>query len=462
MRRFGFAIALFCLLLAGCAPALTATSAVTDLPTPVFSPSPSATFAPTNTLAPTLTAMPAPPTVTPLPISGCPQENPDLIPDFPYCTPDGSCEAASYIRPILEFLNSGGTQKAILQAFDKGRNIIPNEYILSAELTGDKNPEFIYSDFEKGLVIFGCRNGQYEIMLETGNPQYGVISTQDLNSDESPELTVADQYGLRIYDWDGSRFNPNLLYFYDGSTNDVVYVDGLWTYAFVRSAQAYLIKLQSGTPSPSAFRIDGINYIPYRRYKLTISWDGEKFSVSYPEYTPPEYRFQAVQDADIAVLEQKYDVAVDLYQQAIFSDKLGWWSLERRNYLFYLEVTKYDLGLSQSVVEPSQDNTDYRQLAAYAYYRMVILHTFLGEMEAAQVKYATLQEKFPAGNPGHPYVELATDFWNAYQSSVKMYNACAAAIAYADAHPEILTPLGSDYHGAQSHTYLPADVCPLR
>lgn len=93
---------------------------------------------------------------------------------------------------------------------------------------------------------------------------------------------------------------------------------------------------------------------------------------------------------------------------------------------------------------------------------MIILHTFLGELEAAQVKYATLQEKFPAGNPGHPYVEMATDFWNAYQSSGKIYNACAAAIAYADAHSEILTPLGSDYHGWQSRIYKPADVCPFR
>lgn len=110
---------------------------------------------------------------------------------------------------------------------------------------------------------------------------------------------------------------------------------------------------------------------------------------------------------------------------------------------------------------PAPDPTEYPRLAAYAYYRMLILHTFLGEMDSAQVKYATLQEKFPAESPGHPYVEMATDFWNAYQSSGRMYDACAAAIAYADAHPEILIPLGSDYHGWQSHQYQPADVCPF-
>ncbi len=34
----------------------------------------------------------------------------------------------------------------------------------------------------------------------------------------------------------------------------------------------------------------------------------------------------------------------------------------------------------------------------------------------------------------------------------------AAAIAC----PEILIPLGSDYHGAQSRKYTPADICPFR
>jgi len=33
------------------------------------------------------------------------------------------------------------------------------------------------------------------------------------------------------------------------------------------------------------------------------------------------------------------------------------------------------------------DFTEYPRLAAYAYYRMVILHTFLGETEAGQDRF---------------------------------------------------------------------------
>ncbi|MFN8427531.1 MAG: hypothetical protein U0X87_14890 [Anaerolineales bacterium] len=43
-----------------------------------------------------------------------------------------------------------------------------------------------------------------------------------------------------------------------------------------------------------------------------------------------------------------------------------------------------------------------------------------------------------------------------------MYDGCAAAINTRSEHPDILIPLGSDYHGAQSHIYVPEDVCPFR
>ena len=111
---------------------------------------------------------------------------------------------------------------------------------------------------------------------------------------------------------------------------------------------------------------------------------------------------------------------------------------------------------------PIPDPGEHPRLAAYAYYRMIVLHIHLGETEAATIQYATLQDKFPAASPGHPYAEMASAFWDAYQSSQNMTSACGAAIQYAVAHPDILTVLGSDYHGAQSHTYVPEDVCPFR
>ncbi len=92
----------------------------------------------------------------------------------------------------------------------------------------------------------------------------------------------------------------------------------------------------------------------------------------------------------------------------------------------------------------------------------MLLHIVQGQETGASTAYNTLQQKFGNDPYGRPYVEMAMAFWESYQSTHKMYDGCAAAIEYAAEHPEILTPLGSDYHGSQSHIYVPADVCPFR
>jgi hypothetical protein len=92
----------------------------------------------------------------------------------------------------------------------------------------------------------------------------------------------------------------------------------------------------------------------------------------------------------------------------------------------------------------------------------VLLHLVQNHEPEATTVYNTLQQKFSDDQYGRPYAEMATTFWNAYQSTHKMYDGCAAAIQYAAEHPEILTPLGSDYHGSQSHIYVAEDVCPFR
>jgi hypothetical protein len=101
-------------------------------------------------------------------------------------------------------------------------------------------------------------------------------------------------------------------------------------------------------------------------------------------------------------------------------------------------------------------------LAAYAYYRIMLLHLVQNHESDATTVYNTLQQKFGDNPYGSPYVEMATAFWDSYQLTHKMYDGCAVAIRYAAEHREILKPLGSDYHGSQSHTYVPADVCPFR
>lgn len=76
--------------------------------------------------------------------------------------------------------------------------------------------------------------------------------------------------------------------------------------------------------------------------------------------------------------------------------------------------------------------------------------------------YDTLQEKYPAGQPGYEFAAMAKDFWQEYQTSQNIGQACRKAIDYAAAHPEILGYLGDYYHGSQSKIYQPEDVCPVK
>jgi hypothetical protein len=156
-----------------------------------------------------------------------------------------------------------------------------------------------------------------------------------------------------------------------------------------------------------------------------------------------------------------YPTALNLDKQVIFRDGLDWWSRERQEYENAVVQAPWTHEPIPSV-KPSEDETEYPRLAAYACYRIVLLHIVQGHQSDAGTVYKTLQQKFGDDPYGRPYFEMATNFWNTYQSTHRMYESCAAAIRYAAEHPEILIPLGSDYHGWQSHLYVPADVCPFR
>ncbi len=494
----GIVIALFCLLLAGCSPALTATLAATASPAPVFSPSPSATFAPSETLAPTLTAAPdtrssslvETPTITPLPTiptftptfdvrtivtatpapkAECPKGNANLflnlgLPKIRTCRKALASEDDPYkcsdpdiqIK-ILDYLNKGGRLNSIISQLKEDGQKENNTFIYQ-DLTGDGIMDFAYQAGNNpisGYYFYTCTDGIYKVQTIFDHDPYAhyvtIKTIKDLNRNgvSDIEITMADV--LIIFEWNGASFAETLR-IDDGGNSDFVIKD-------VDMNGLSEIVLSRGLPSYWNMAEE----FPWRRYVSIYAWNGSSYTLVSKTFDAPVYRFQALQDADEYLRAGDYPKAIQLYQDVVFSNELGWWSPERRNYEFGIYSAQFDDKFKPTPEPaPEIDSTEYLRLAAYAYYRMVILHTFLGEMDATQVKYATLQEKFPADSPGHPYVEMASAFWEAYQSSGKMVDACGAAIQYAAEHPEILPSLGSDYHGAQSHIYIPADVCPFR
>ena len=432
-------------------PAVSSTITNTPLPT-------IATFTPTFDPRGLSTATKASP-------AQCPDQNPDLMPWFPYCH-DGGCSGGPYYSDIMSYLNLGGTYAKLAEK-------IPIEY---ADLTGDGVKEFAFRDRD-AVFVLGCQEGRYEILLEKlamGSTPF-IEFIDDLNGNGIPELFLSyfGRYyihALNIGEWDGAAFRSLIRIPRGGDEMDIL-VTSYWDYtvADVNGDGLQEIVVVDDIPARPDDMADGL---PWRKETITLGWNGTHYVIDDRAFDAPQYRFQAVQDGDRAVLEGAFEQAIRFYEEAVFDDDLDWWSRERRDY--ESAVTFYDLvsGMGGSMgptitpppfgPEPVEDLSERPMLSAYAYFRLVALYAARGETDEAANQYAAMQQLFPAGNPGYPYRVMAGAFRTALNDGHDLTAACGAAIQYASEHPDILIPLGSDYHGWQSILYKPEDVCPHR
>lgn len=427
-------------------PTATPTASITSLPTiPTFTPTLDATLDASTIV-----------TVTPVPEAECPEEDPSVVAKFATPNSDGSYEP--YRAPeVLDYLNAGGTldrlQKSGLEEI--------------TDLTGDGLHEVLYKEF--GYSFFGCKDGHYQGLLYfVGDSGAGLADILDLNKNGIPEIILYDimHYGyidISVFEWDGNKFRSLIDVRRDISPDTVIDLVDATDYP-------KLVDL-NGDGLKEIVVVYDVNQLcggfgnfcdgtAAREQTTILGWNGQNYVIKQRNYTPAQYRFQAIQDADIASSQKEYDKALSLYQEAIFSDKLRSYSSEIRDNLRAQWDAKYGTTPTPTPYPIALD--EYPKLAAYAYYRIVLLHLVQNHESDATTTYNILQQKFGNNPYDHPYIEMATAFWDTCQSTHTMYDGCAAAIQYATEHPEILIPLGSDYHGSQSHTYVPADVCPFR
>lgn len=468
MKRITITLLIGIIFLTACAGTAslppTATVSVTDnaASTPSSTATATQTPLPSSTPTSSITPLPIIPTFTPtfdartiVTITSaakaqCPKENLSLKPNFSF--PSSFANIDDITAPILNYLNEGGSPNSTVEAL---QNIFKNKHrIYFDDVTGDTIPELISDN--PYLWVAGCMAGKYEVLysnLEASEIE-NIVALRDINSDGIAEIVFYDAapYAAstvyRILEWDGNNFSDLI------SNKGDIQVGGSFTEAQLKDIDGNGIEeliIDIGVRGNIESVING----PLRTEHEIFTWNGHNYILSQSEFATPEYRFQAIQDADSEVLNGRFNKAMNLYQESIQLDKLDWWSKDKSE---YIKAT----ALGTSMPTPTPDLSEYPRLAAYAYYRIMLLHLVQNHEPEATTVYNTLQKKFDRDPYGHPYVEMATAFWEAYQSTHKMYDGCAAAIQYAAEHPEILTPLGSDYHGSQSHIYVPEDVCPFR
>jgi len=446
-----------------------ATSTPTSLPTSTQ------TSIPSPTLTATVTPLPTIPTftptfdastivtVTPATKAECPDENPSFsIASNILVTKDE--HGALDIQEIINALNNGASPNRLMNSIGQEISWFDSNSWVQKDITSDGINELVFTD-DRVVYILNCESGLFQnFITETAEPNWLTSATfkieDDMNLNGVPEVIVDLQGGhstredlVVIYEWNGSGYSSLI----EGGFANAYLNSGLSLLDTDNNKTVELIlKNTLPSPIPSGYA----HLIPWRNETLIYYWNGKNFSKSQTQYDTAQYRFQVIQDADQASINGKYQEALELYQNTVSKDQLLSWSKD----IYENEISKSyaEDGLREVPTSVPPETTEYPRLAAYAYYRIMLLHLVQNQETDATTTYNTLQEKFGNDQYGRPYVEMATAFWNAYQSTHKMYDGCAAAIQYAAEHPEILTPLGSDYHGAQSHTYVPADVCPFR
>jgi len=484
-------------------PSPTAT-APTSTPTPALVPTQTRTSTATKTPPPTPRPLPPTPTVTPYPTFDlaqvtprvpqptaiCPIEDPNLevVVDRSSIT-----DLRTFVDAIWQLIDNGASIQQVAAAFDEAYQMESSLPLI--DLTGDGLPELVVSHTYETIGI-GCDNGEYKALFSysTVDAFSGgeLVSLEDMNLNGIPDVvfayraTSAGNAVVDVLEWDGAQFvsliqanhgenSPDTsvlartLYWYDRSwywrsRGLVGNVPVMNNYANIETRDLdgngtlELILTDPGPGHPDTLH----NFGPWRGKQVVFTWDGVHYLYSSLEMDPPIYRFQAVQDADRYFLLGNYDRALALYQEAIFSDRLAWWSMELRD---YINAVRYaDAAGTPRPTPISPDPNEYADLVAYSRYRIMLLHITRGQMESAQIVYDTLQQEFPAEAAGYEYAHIAMLFWTSFEETGSLSLSCASVTAYVEANPDMLFFLGDSAveHGLQSHIYTAEDICPFK
>ena len=403
-------------------------------------------------------------------VTQCPETDPNLAFDVEKAwqsTAPGE-QNQHFTKYVLEFLNLGGTSQSVLSAFEKlnGREI--NTFFRVEDVTGDQIPEFVFT-YGIWLDVFGCKEGKYELTFtatyESNLDGVSLMDIIDINRDGLAEI-IAFFNGcmgnrcpiLRAYEWNGKDFqnliaNPNSG---DGCSFLSVAPFDVNIREIDNNGTREIILSNNRLPQPD-------NDFPYRKETRTCMWNGQNIVVYKSEFDAPYYRFQAVQDGDRAVLSGDYDKALAFYQRTIDDKSLEWFTQDRKWHDFWIYHSEYFPSFKEPTptASPSmvQDPNEYPILAAYAYYRIMLVYILQNDTAEAESTLSTLQSQFPTGSPGNYFTQVTSIFWQEYQSSMNVQSSCNKVVGYAQENPIPTEYLGDWDHGVHSIHYTPEWIC---
>jgi hypothetical protein len=267
-----------------------------------------------------------------------------------------------------------------------------------------------------------------------------IIEVNDINNNGIAEVVITTQTcnggctDVQILEWDGITFHDLLNWQYPYLNPSVKYLDALKDLVItdVDDDGNSEIILEDGPPLGNLAAYLG-GY-PWRNKTFVFKWDMTQYSLIRFEFEPPYYRFEALHDGDQATLVGDFSKALSFYEQAIFDETLEWWSYERWKYVDSWHMSNYGGIPSPTPLSPDQDADT--NLIAYARYRIVLLHSLQGSIGDAQAAYNTLHVEHGLGMNGYIFAQMATIFWDEFESSGDVAEACQEVNSFAVIHSE--------------------------
>jgi hypothetical protein len=395
----------------------------------------------------TLTPIPSP--TTPPTITLTPTRAPDCPAPFPEANWLAPADFNGYVTAIQSFLSAGGAADALREQLTKASSI-DAQYggVWPVDLTGDGDLETIVSIFDPAreavgslpsgdLLIFGCTNGVDTLLYRdtAGNaaPMVQVREVGDLiGAGRGGQVaTVRSECGAHtcfdtfdMLGWDGNAF-VSLM----GDRLQMPFP----TYTLVNRDGDAALELEA-----VAGQIASVGAGPQRSLTQIWDWNGAQYVLADEFFPPPEYRIHIVNDADDLLASGDFNGALALYERATSDDAsiLDWETRPGRT-----------------------QEGDRANPAAYALYRIMIVHVRLGDVDQARADYDRLNAEYPAGEAGDDYRELAQIFWSSYDTSNSLSAACTAVNVFANNDVDALDGLNA--YGYANRQYVAVDMCPF-
>jgi hypothetical protein len=411
---------------------ITPSKTVTQTPTQITLPT--KTLNPRDFDASTIT------TITPAEPAQCPNLDTSIEIDIDrlisFNQEDGETKPDGLLMDVfIDYLNQGVPIDSLISAIGQQEDY--KKFLLQLQIvdvTGDNIKELIFRN-PIGYEVIGCIDQEYKTITKFGSrDDWPTMEIVDANNDNLMDLSVKYSFGswgssnYHIYSWDGNTFvrqNPNDC-ISAGDMNFTVTLEDT-----DNNGTLEIILYSDDKRFPYYYP----DLYPPRTEKMTCMWNGSEYLAVNVENSPPFYRFQALSDASQKRYYGYFDQALELYWQAINDPILQWYTDERnkQEWQRYMDASNNEQNIEPDptptpVLIPNPD--EYDNLAAYAYFRIIMIHLLQDDVSSAESVYEEMLSKYPVGCKQSLLPESAKIMLDSYKQSEDIHNACTEVLKF--------------------------------